>query len=132
MIDGVYDNEIGTWCFYGYLWMLLWCCLSIYLDNQHIRIYCFELAAIEGYNNAVSFVNQLESIAVALNESATNGSITLEIDGVTYYPDPDSLDFSGDFDCAPGETAVAFVCGKYVLTLSTWILLQMLQDNMKD
>ena len=71
--------------------------------------------ATEGATNLIWFVNQLETLAQVFNESAHNGSITLVVDGVSYYVNSDDISITGDVECSPGQTSTQYLCGIYVL-----------------
>ena len=60
-------------------------------------------------------VNQLEGLATQLNDSLHNGSIALEVNGQSYYPNTDEIQFIGDVQCQPGQGVLRFGCGNYLI-----------------
>ena len=58
-----------------------------------------------------NYANQLETLAAAVNQSVYDNQIWLLIDGVEYYPNPDTLSFAGDVDCQQGQRVEMFGCG---------------------
>ena len=65
----------------------------------------------------LNYANQLETLAVQVNESIYNSELSLTVDGNDYYAITDSLSFVGDVGCQPGERILRFGCGKYVCLL---------------
>ena len=59
-----------------------------------------------------NYANQLETLAAAVNQSIYANEIYLIIDGVEYYPNPDTLSFAGGVDCQQGQRVEMFGCGK--------------------
>ena len=63
----------------------------------------------------LNYANQLETLAIRLNESVYNNEISLVVDGVGYYPDTDTLSFVGDVDCQQGQRVEMFGCGNLIV-----------------
>ena len=75
------------------------------------------MSAFEAFTYMLDLIYQAADLANHINESVSNGSFTLEVDGQTYLPDPDSLSFDDEVECGQGEQADGMGCRKFTVRI---------------
>ena len=59
----------------------------------------------------MGFAQQLENLAVHVNDSIHSNAIGMDVSGDTYHPNSDSLVSVGDVRCDQGQGVLAAGCG---------------------